>query len=170
MNCFLWTVLRFSLCAWVGAATLFVVTGVREVTMTDFDATTKNVLAATRFPAYYAFGFTLVTVSAMTAFGLLLASQDGRRRKIVVLALAVFSLIVMWLDHRFIYQPLEIMMLEPEGRLDPEFFKYHQWSKYVNCVSVGACLIASFVAAIPLPPSGILSDSALNESAADDRG
>ena len=98
------------------------------------------------------------------------ASQDGRRRKIVVLALAVFSLIVMWLDHRFIYQPLEIMMLEPEGRLDPEFFKYHQWSKYVNCVSVGACLIASFVAAIPLPPSGILSDSALNESAADDRG
>ena len=150
MNRFLWTVLRLSLCAWVGAATLFVVTGVREVTMTDFDAATKNMLAATRFPAYYAFGFTLIVVSAISAFGLILTSKEARRRKNVVLALAVFSLIVMWLDHQFIYQPLEIMMLEPEGRLDPEFFTYHQWSKYINCVSVGACLIASLVSACPV--------------------
>jgi len=150
MNRFLWTVLRFSFCAWVGAATLFVVTGVREVTMTDFDAATKNMLAVTRFPAYYAFGFTLVAVAAISALGLILINQEVRRRKIVLLTLAVFSLIVMWLDHQFIYLPLEVMMLEPEGRLDPEFFTYHQWSKYINCVSVGACLVASFVAACPI--------------------
>ena len=150
MNRFLWTVLRFSLCAWVGAATLFVVTGVREVTMTDFDAETKNVLAITRFPAYYAFGFTLVAISVISAFSLHLTSKDARRRKTVILMLTAFSLIVMWLDHRFIYRPLEIMMLEPEGRMVPEFFTYHQWSKYINCVSVDACLIASFVAACPL--------------------
>ena len=155
MNRFLWTVLRFSLCAWVGAATLFVVTGVREVTMTDFDATTKNVLAVTRFPAYYAFGFTLVVVSAISAFGLILMNKETRRRKIVVLSLLVFSLVVMYLDHLFIYQPLEIMMLEPEGRLDPEFFTYHRWSKYINCISVGACLIASFVAACPARSSAV---------------
>ena len=149
MNRFLWTVLRFSLCAWVGAATLFVVTGVREVTMSEFDAATKNILAATRFPAYYAFGFTLVAVAAISALGLILADNEMRRRKIVVLALSVFSLVVMVLDHQFIYLPLEVMMLEPEGRLDPEFFTYHQWSKYINCVSVGACLIASFVSACP---------------------
>ena len=155
MNRFLWTVLRFSLCAWVGAAALFVVNGVREVTMTDFDAATKNVLAVTRFPAYYAFGFTLVVVSAISAFSLILINKETRRRKIVVLSLLVFSLVVMYLDHLFIYQPLEIMMLEPEGRLDPEFFTYHQWSKYINCVSVGACLIASFVSACPGKSSAI---------------
>jgi hypothetical protein len=150
MNRFLWTVLRFSLCAWVGAATLFVVTGVREVTMTDFDAATKNVLAATRFPAYYAFGFTLVAVAGVSALVLILTDNEMRRRKIVVLTLSVFALVVMYLDHRFIYQPLEVMMLEPEGRLDAAFFTYHQWSKYINCVSVGACLIASFVSACPI--------------------
>jgi hypothetical protein len=155
MNRFLWTVLRFSLCAWVGAATLFVVTGVREVTMTDFDAATKNVLAVTRFPAYYAFGFTLVVVSAISAFSLILINKETRCRKIVVLSLSVFSLVVMYLDHLFIYQPLEIMMLEPEGRLDPEFFTYHQWSKYINCISVGVCLIASFVSACPARSSAV---------------
>ena len=145
--------LRFSLCAWVGAATLFVVTGVREVTMTDFDAATKNMLAATRFPAYYAFGFTLVAVAGISALGLILVDNQVRRRKIVLLALSVFALVVMLLDHQFIYKPLEIMMLEPEGRLDPEFFTYHQWSKYINCVSVGACLVASFLAAFPIKVS-----------------
>jgi hypothetical protein len=157
MNRFLWTVLRFSLCAWVGAATLFVVTGVREVTMTDFDAATKNVLAVTRFPAYYAFGFTLVIVSAISALGLILISTEARRRTIIILTLAVFSLIVMWLDHQFIYQPLEIMMLEPKGRMVPEFFTYHQWSKYINCVSVGACLIASFISACPITRTEIVT-------------
>lgn len=160
MNRFFWTVLRFSLSAWVGAATLFVVTGVREVTMTDFDATTKNVLAATRFPAYYAFGFTLVASAAVSAGILLLTSQDARRRKMTVLMLAVVSLVVMGLDYRFIYQPLETMMLEPDGRLDPEFFTYHQWSKYINCLSVGACLIASLIAVCPIPAPRPESQSA----------
>ena len=162
MNRFLWTVLRFSLCAWVGAATLFVVTGVREVTMTDFDATTKNLLAVIRFPAYYVFGFTLVAVAGISTFGLLLTNKEARRRKVVILSLAIVSLLVMWIDHRFIYQPLETMMLEPEGRLHPDFFKYHQWSKYINCVSVGAALVASFVSACPIatPASGDpISDS-----------
>lgn len=161
MNRFLWTLLRFSLCAWVGAATLFVVTGVREVTMTEFDAATKNVLAATRFPAYYAFGFTLVAASTVSAFCLLLTSKVARRRTIVIFALALLSLIVMLLDHRFIYQPLETMMLEPEGRLDPEFFTYHQWSKYINCISVGASLIASLVSAWPI------TNAALTDSSSD---
>lgn len=151
MNQFLWTILRFALCAWVGAATLFVVTGVREVTMTDFDAATKNRLAAIRFPAYYAFGFTLVAVSAMASFGLFLVEKERRQRKVTLLSLTVLALVVMYVDHRFIYLPLEAMMLEPEGRLSPDFFTYHQWSKYINCVSVGVCLIASLIAACPKP-------------------
>jgi hypothetical protein len=75
--------------------------------------------------------------------------------------LSVFALVVMYLDHQFIYQPLEIMMREPEGRLDPDFFTYHQWSKYINCVSVGACLIASFVSACPAKLS-VVSNSTLD--------
>jgi hypothetical protein len=149
MNCLLWSILRFSLCAWVGAASLFVVTGVREVTLTDFDAATKNLLAATRFPAYYAFGFTLVAVSAIAGFALILLERQSRRRNTAMLSLVVLALIVMYVDHRFIYEPLEAMMLEPEGRLRPEFWTYHQWSKYINCVSVGACMVAALISVWP---------------------
>lgn len=161
MNRFLWTVLRFSLSAWVGAAILFVVTGVREVTMTDFDAATKNLLAVTRFPAYYAFGFTLVAVAAIASFSLILVDKERRPRKITLLLLSILALIVMYLDHRFIYLPLETMMLDPEGRLQPEFFTYHQRSKYINSFSVGVCLIASFIAACPRPVPAII-DSTTN--------
>lgn len=161
MNRFLWTVLRFSLSAWVGAATLFVVTGVREVTQTDFDAATKNLLAATRFPAYYAFGFSLVSTAAISSAGLIAVDKERRRRKVTLFLLTVLSLVVMYVDHQHIYLPLEGMMLEPDGRLRPEFFTYHQWSKYINSFSVGTCLVASLIAACPRPAS-LSEDSTTN--------
>ena len=54
------TISRLALAAWVGAASLFVVTAIQEARSTEFDSITKNALAALRFPAYYAFGFALV--------------------------------------------------------------------------------------------------------------
>lgn len=64
---FLLVLLRFCLCAWVGAATLFVITGIREVTSLKFEPVIKNHLAAIRFPAYYFIGFLLVGLSFLCA-------------------------------------------------------------------------------------------------------
>ena len=72
MTRLLWIVLRFSLCSWVGAAVLFVVTGVLQVQTPSFDAAIKNHLAVIRFPAYYIFGFTHVGVATVAVLGLLL--------------------------------------------------------------------------------------------------
>ena len=64
---------RFCTAAWVGAAALFVVTALREVRSSPFDPAAKDTLALLRFPAYYAFGFTLV---GLALAGALLASRD----------------------------------------------------------------------------------------------
>ena len=53
---------RFSTSAWIGAATLFVVVGVTEVTRGGFDSTTKDLLVTVRFPAFYVCGTGLVGV------------------------------------------------------------------------------------------------------------
>jgi hypothetical protein len=50
------TVARFAVCAWVGAAALFVVAGVREVTSQQLDSMSRDVLVPLRFGLYYAFG------------------------------------------------------------------------------------------------------------------
>lgn len=125
------------------------------MTLTDFDSATKNLLAVTRFPAYYAFGFTLVAIAVASSIALLKFEKNARRRNIVILSLTGLALILMCGDYQVIYKPLETMMLEPEGRLSAEFFTYHQWSKYINSFSILACLIAGFVSAWPLQTAAI---------------
>lgn len=145
MTRLLWILLRFSLSAWVGAATLFVVTGIREVTTTTFDAAIKNQLAALRFPAYYLFGFTLVSLGT-AASGILCASQpDCRRRLGFITGLCVIALITMTFDYFRIYLPLERLMLEPEARISPEFWQLHQWSKYINFIDLTFVLVAAML-------------------------
>lgn len=48
---------RFALSAWVGAAALFVVVGIKEVRGSEFDSVTRDLLVGLRFPSYYTFGF-----------------------------------------------------------------------------------------------------------------
>jgi hypothetical protein len=76
MTRFLLLLARFVLAAWFGAATLFVIVGVREIRFQQFSPTIRDELVLIRFPAYYACGFTLLGI-ALVSQALLIAR--GRR-------------------------------------------------------------------------------------------
>src|SRR4051812_20906250 len=88
---------RLASAAWAGAATLFVATAIREVTYAGFDSSTKDALAALRFPPYYAFGFALTTIALV---GGVMAAADrqsahrGVRTAVMLLGLALVLMIV----------------------------------------------------------------------------
>jgi hypothetical protein len=138
------TIARFSIAAWVGAAALFVVTGVHEVRSPELDSAAKNVLAALRFPSYYAFGFALVSVALVC--GLVARFRSPAQRPSpsrIALALLVLALCLMVVDYVWIYRPLEGMMLVPDAARPAHFQTYHRASMWINTVDVGLCLVAA---------------------------
>lgn len=139
-------VAKFALSAWVGAAALFVVTGIREVRSPLLDSYTRDVLVGIRFPAFYVFGFGLVglgTVATLTASCL---APMKRGRQFVLALLAVLALGLMIADYFAIYLPL-VEMITPPGESRPsEFTAYHTASKWVNLISVSLCgIVALFL-------------------------
>ena len=136
-------VARFCSSAWLGAATLFVIVGIREVTRGGFDSATRDTLVALRFPAYYATGAILVGVAWLgTCLAAKQAELSGRRRTVALFSLLAV-LAVMALDYRFVYQPL-LAMVTPPGAVKPSTFtRYHEASKYVNLLGLTLCLVAS---------------------------
>ena len=145
MQRLLWTLLRFSLCAWIGGASLFVITGVRAVTSDLFEPATKNQLAALRFPAFYLFGFCLVGAGTLAACLLSLTSKECRRRVVTVLILACAVLVTMVADYIWIYTPLAELMALPEARSRPEFISGHTLSKWINMASLSVCFVAALI-------------------------
>lgn len=143
------TVARLALPAWVGAATLFVINGVQQITFPGFDSIVRNQLALLRFPAYYALGFTLVACGFV---GTLLArdpSQLSPRRRRLAAALLAAALIVMLLDYRFVYSPLAAMLSPPDAPRPQNFTTYHRASEAVNTLHVGLVLCAAVVLCLP---------------------
>lgn len=151
MQTTLLTISRFTIAAWVGAATLFVVTGIREVTSTEPAVNipaVKDTLVNIRFPAYYGFGFTLVGVSLVATLGTGRLLSPHRRRW--VLGLLLLALGMMIADYFLIYQPL-LEMITPPGTARKENFKiYHNASKYVNAADVALCFIAAVIVCLPV--------------------
>jgi heme A synthase len=145
MTRLLWILLRFSLCAWIGAATLFVVTGIRVVTSDLFEPVTKNQLAELRFPAYYLFGFVLVGTGTGAAGLLSVRRSASQKRLRIVLTLCLTTLAIMLVDYLWIYSPLADLMSQPDARNLPEFAKYHTWSKWINVASLSTCLLAAMM-------------------------
>lgn len=147
------TICRLTLAAWVGAATLFVVTGIREVTSAGphvNNSVVKDELVGIRFPAYYAFGFALVGVSLLCTFGLPASISLKRRRWIMALLAA--ALLLMIADYFWIYEPLLEMITPPGKARSMEFVSYHEASKYINAVDVGLCLVAAVLVCRPVSP------------------
>lgn len=142
---FLLALLRFSLCAWVGAATLFVITGVREVVSLQSEPAITNHLAAIRFPAYYFIGFLLVGLAFLCAVALRSRFESAKKGTAIVVLLVVVLLLMIG-DWFFVFQPLLDMMALPDAREMPEFTTYHNLSKYVNFASVGLCLVTAMIA------------------------
>ncbi len=144
---------RFSTSAWIGAATLFVVVGVTEVTRGGFDSTTKDLLVTVRFPAFYVCGTGLVGVGWL---GVWIAGNSAllpANRRIGALVLLSVVLAVMAVDYVWIYLPL-LQMVTPPGQAKPGHFRnYHEASKWINLVGLFLCFIASSIVNWPVKSS-----------------
>ncbi len=128
---------RFATSAWVGAATLFVITSVMEVTDPRLESTVRDILVAVRFPAFYATGAALLG----TAW---LATLVGRRW--FSAALLAITLGLMAADYVAVYRPL-VELVTPPGKPRTEAFQtYHRWSEGLN----GFELLLSLVVALTL--------------------
>ncbi|MBX3436726.1 MAG: hypothetical protein KF861_04485 [Planctomycetaceae bacterium] len=133
---------RFALSAWVGAAILFVIDGVRLVTSDAFDSTGRDNIALIRFPLYYAMGAVCLTI----AVGSLAAARGvvgmSGRRWTAILLLTLIAACVMLGDYVWVYLPLS-RMITPPGATRPESFQtLHQASEAVNTIHIGLCLLA----------------------------
>jgi hypothetical protein len=150
MNRCLWIAMRFCLCAWLGAAALFVVAGVREVMSPGIDQPTKNLLVTLRFPPYYLFGFSLVGIGTLSSILLRFSKQNAssHRRLTIIAAFGVLTLLIMTYDYLQIYLPLEAMMLRDDGIFPGEFRSLHEWSKNINAVSATTCLVAALLSVV----------------------
>jgi predicted histidine transporter YuiF (NhaC family) len=145
------TTARFCVAAWVGAAVLFVITSVSEVT-SDYKSMTsdiENILATIRFPPYYVMGFLLVTIGTVSC-GLYLKHPHGRSKRMgICMMLLILALITMLVDYVFVYLPLVEMITPPERAKPAGFSSYHNASKYINAFDVGLCLIAALLLCLP---------------------
>jgi hypothetical protein len=152
------TLARFALSAWVGAAMMLVIIGVREVTWPGFDSTTRDQLALLRFPPYYLLGFALVgTGWLMTVICLISHALPARRTQLALAAVTASLLLMVW-DYMAVYGPLE-GMVTPPGRTKPaEFAELHERSELVNSIDVGLCLAAAVLLCWPGAEAGDTAD------------
>jgi hypothetical protein len=157
---------RFALSAWVGAATLFVVNAVRQVTFPAFDTPTRNQLALLRFPPYYAFGFVLVGLGCVALGVLTLVGCPPRRRLQVGLALSGASLMMMGVDYLWVYLPLEAMVTPPDRAVPAEFTALHHTSEAINTLHVGLALAAALVVCWPTPSPAVSAEAGANSPGA----
>ena len=148
MKNLLLSISRFAITAWVGAAALFVVTLVIEVSSDKIDSPIRNELARQRFPAFYSFGFTLVIVALASS----LAGGSklvGTRRSWIYIGLLSLVLLIMVVDYFAVFLPLIAMLADDEASRPASFVGYHEASKYINALHVGLCAIAALLIAWP---------------------
>jgi putative copper export protein len=136
---------RFCTSAWIGAAALYVVVSVTEVTRAGFDSATKDILVGVRFPPYYVCGVLLVSLAW---FGAWLAGNRvdfPKSRRISSLILLALVLALIAIDYRWVYQPL-VGMINPPGQAKPAIFTlYHEASKWINLAGMLLCLMAGIL-------------------------
>ena len=64
----------------------------------------------------------------------------------VICGMCIAAVLVMTFDYVRVYRPLEAMMLDPSGTIPSTFRELHEWSKRLNFVSLGMCLVAGLIA------------------------
>ena len=143
------TISRFAISAWVGAASLFVVTTLKEVRSPQLDSVTKAELAVLRFPVYYTFAFSLIAVALVLAAASLQSISPRRRWGAISLVLFAFLLSVV--DYVWIYKPLEAMTAIVDQSRPAEFVTYHRASKWINSVQVSVSAVAALAICWPVP-------------------
>lgn len=143
---------RFCSSAWIGAATLFVIVGVTEVTRGEFDSSVKDRLVAIRFPSFYVCGAVLVGTATL---GSVLAGHSDafpKHRRIAAIAGLAAVLAIMAVDYVWIYLPL-LGMVTPPGQTKPASFRnYHEASKWINLAGLAICLLVTLLINWPTKP------------------
>lgn len=145
---------RMAAAGWLGAAALFVVTALREVRNPDFDASMKDTLALLRFPAYYAFGLTLLVVALAGALLALAArpsmSDNLEKWKIrAAIGLLAAALLLLIGDYVAVYQPIVGMITPPGSVRTAEFQAYHRASVSLNVCGLASCAAAALMLCWP---------------------
>lgn len=138
---------RFAVSAWLGAAVLFVIVGIREVRTPEFGSEIRDMLVLVRFPAYYAFGSAALVLGLLGTLGARLQSGGiPARRTGIAACLLVVAIGLMLADYFWIYTPLAAM-ITPAGSARPSHFQsYHAASEWINA----AGLVVAFGAALLL--------------------
>lgn len=141
---------RFCLSAWVGAAVIFVINGVQDVTFAPFDSLIRDQLITLHFPVYYTLAWILLTAAFLGS--LVIRGKDliSRRRANLILVLVVLALGISLVDYFWVYQSLEAMITPPGSPRPAEFRSYHQASKYINSVNILLCLGAAILVSLPI--------------------
>lgn len=150
MNRCLLATLRFLVPAWVGAAGLFVVVGVLEITSPQFDSFVRDSLVAIRFPAYYVAGAGMLSLALLAGVALSVSAGSSRRIQIGTV-LVLIALIVMIVDYVWIFSPLLEMVTPPGKARGPEFEPYHRASESINSLMVLLSVVAAGLFCWPMP-------------------
>lgn len=132
---------RFCVAAWIGAAVLFVLVGIREVTTPEFTSEVKDRLVTLRFPVYYAAGVSLVVLAFLaTALASTGRKTWGLRIALLMLLLAGGLMVA---DYLWIYTPLSALVTPPGQPRTMAFITLHHWSMRINTAHLVACLAAA---------------------------
>jgi len=142
---------RFCSSAWIGAATLFVIVGILEVTSPRLESTAKDLLVGIRFPAFYRMGAVLIGVAWAGACLADFHPELTRRRRAVAILSLLFALLLMGLDYIWIFTPLNALIVPPGQPRSATFVSYHQASKWINFLGLGLMLVAAIALNLPTP-------------------
>ncbi|QDV17031.1 hypothetical protein Pan153_16650 [Gimesia panareensis] len=141
---------RFCLSAWVGAAVIFVINGVQDVTFQPFDSLVRDQLITLHFPIYYTVGWVLLAGAFLGSLGIRSKQLLPRWKSNLVLGLVILTLAISLIDYFWIYQPLESMITPPGSPRPAQFRGYHQASKYVNSLNILLTFVAAILINLPV--------------------
>ncbi|WP_298867698.1 hypothetical protein [uncultured Gimesia sp.] len=149
MQSFSLVLIRFCLSAWVGAAVIFVITGVQDVTFKHFDSLVRDQLISLHFPVYYTIAWVLLVGSILGCLGIRKIKEISRFRSNLIFCLVLIILGLSLIDYFWIYTPLESMITPPGSPRPAEFRSYHQASKYINSLNILLTVVAAILVNLP---------------------
>ncbi|MFO1040514.1 MAG: hypothetical protein U0941_01955 [Planctomycetaceae bacterium] len=148
---------RFCSSAWLGAATLFVIVGVLEVTRGGLDSRTRDILVGLRFPPFYLTGAILIGFSWLGACAAEFHPELPQRRRAFAILSLLMVMVLMTVDYFWIYTPLSAMVNPPGQARPAAFITYHEASKNINFVGLFFSLVAATALNFPSRAAGRFS-------------
>jgi hypothetical protein len=139
--------MRFSLAAWVGIATFFVVIVLRLRNSGLFEPEVMLNHPKVLFPLFYAFEFSLLGLALGCGLYTRRRSTTKTGRCRFCLALLAAAIVIGSVDYLAVYSPLTAMIEHPP--VPPEFTAYHVWSRWLNSANLLLCAAAALLALWP---------------------